>query len=282
MNHNGYAHPEVLVETDWLARHLAAPNLRLVEVDVDPGAFIQGHIPQAVAWNWRTDTQDPLRRNIPNPDAFSKLMARSGIGPDATVVLYGDKNNWFAAYAFWLLKYYRHTDVRLLNGGRKKWTGEGRPLTTHPAQPAPTNYPAPSPDTTIRALREQVQANLNLTSTALVDVRSAREFSGEMLAPDHLLHEAAMRGGHLPGAVNISWGQTVHENGTFKAAAELAALYARHHVTTDKNVIVYCRIGERSAHTWFVLKYLLGYPNVSNYDGSWAEWGNLIDVPIER
>lgn len=282
MNHNGYAHPEVLVETDWLAHHLAAPNLRLVEVDVDPGVFHQSHIPQAIAWNWRTDTQDPLRRNILSAGAFSQLMARSGIGPDTTVILYGDKNNWFAAYAFWLLKYYRHPDVRMLNGGRKKWAVESHPLTTRTARPAPTDYPVPPSDTSIRALREQVQASLYLDSTALVDVRLAREFSGEMLAPDHLLHEAAMRGGHLPGAVNISWGQTVHEDGTFKAAAELAALYAGQQVTADKNVIVYCRIGERSAHTWFVLKYLLGYPHVRNYDGSWAEWGNLIDVPIER
>jgi thiosulfate/3-mercaptopyruvate sulfurtransferase len=282
MSVNGYAHPDVLVETEWLADHQHDPTLRLVEVDADVRAYQQGHIPNAVGWNWRADMQDPLRRNILTPQSFTSLLSRSGISNNSTVVLYGDKSNWFAAYAFWLLKYYGHPDVRLLNGGRKKWLAEGRPVAAEPFWPAPASYHISQTNTNVRILRDQVLHRLNQPATGLVDVRSAQEFSGELLAPDHLPYEAAMRGGHLPGAVNISWGQTVRDDGTFKSAATLHAIYSEKNITADKNVIVYCRIGERSAHTWFVLKYLLGYPNVCNYDGSWAEWGNLIDAPIER
>lgn len=279
---NGYARPEVLVETDWVARHLDDPTVRLVEMDVDVTAYRAGHIPGAIGWNWQLDTQNPLRRNVPDPAAFAALMRRSGIANETTVVLYGDKNNWFAAYAFWLLKYYGHANVRLLNGGRKKWIAEGRPLTTEPPVLTPTSYQVQDIDPDLRAWRDQVLAALNRPAVALIDVRSAKEFSGELLAPDYLPEEGAQRGGHIPGAVNIGWGETVQSDGTFKPVEELRRMFTDHDITPEREVIVYCRIGERSSHTWFVLKYLLGYPRVSNYDGSWTEWGNLIDVPIER
>lgn len=282
MSKDGYAHPEVLVGTDWVAQHLNDNGIRLVEMDVDTTAYPSGHIPTAVGWNWQLDTQDSLRRNLPNPAAFAALMSRSGIANDTTVILYGDKNNWFATYAFWLLKYYGHPDVRLMNGGRKKWVAENRPLTTATPDITPTTYKVAVTDTSVRALRDLVLARLNQPGTALVDVRAAKEFSGELAAPEHLPHEGAQRGGHIPGAVNISWGQTVQPDGAFKSAQALQQLYYSHNVTPAKEVIVYCRIGERSSHSWFVLKYLLGYPQVRNYDGSWVEWGNLIDVPIER
>jgi thiosulfate/3-mercaptopyruvate sulfurtransferase len=251
-------------------------------MDADVTAYQAGHIPNAVGWNWQMDTQDPLCRNIPSRSAFEALLSRSGITNQTIVILYGDKSNWFAAYAFWLLKYYGHVDVRLLNGGRRKWLLEERPLTTELPRLPSTLYSVGEPDPTLRALRDFVLAGLERPELALVDVRSAREFRGELIAPDYLPGEGAQRGGHIPGAVNISWGQTVQEDGAFKPMAELCALYESYFVTPDKEVIVYCRIGERSSHSWFVLKYLLGYPRVRNYDGSWAEWGNLIDVPIEK
>jgi len=282
MNKNGYAHPEVLVETGWVAQHLDDPNLCLVEMDADTGLYNLGHIPNAVGWNWQVDTQHPVRRNIPTPQAFESLLGRSGIANDTTVVVYGDRNNWFATYAFWLLKYYGHADVRLINGGRKKWVAEGRPLTTERPQPSPAPYHAKEPDPGLRALRDFVLSSVGNPEVAFVDVRSAKEYSGELIAPDHLPQEGAQRGGHIPGAVNIPWGQTVQRDGTFKPADVLCKLYQSKNVIPTQDVITYCRIGERSSHTWFVLKYLLGYPQVRNYDGAWAEWGSLIDAPIER
>jgi thiosulfate/3-mercaptopyruvate sulfurtransferase len=280
--HQAYATPAVLVTTDWAAEHLNDPNVRLVEVDVDTLAYESGHIPGAVGWNWKTDTQDTLRRNLPSREGLQALLRRSGVGPETTVVLYGDNNNWFAAYAVWLLKYFGHADVRLMNGGRAKWIAEGRPLTTDVPEYAPTEYTVQQPAADLRALRDFVLERVNRADAILVDVRSPKEYSGELLAPEGLPQEGAQRGGHIAGAVNIPWAQAVRDDSTFKSRDELEALYGGKGVTRDKDVIAYCRIGERSAHTWFVLKYLLGYPNVRNYDGSWTEWGSLIDVPIER
>lgn len=279
---DGYANPEVLVETAWVADHLNDPAIRLVEVDVDTTAYDSGHIPGAVGWNWRTDTQQPIRRDIPDRAGVEELISRTGISNDSLVAFYGDNNNWFATFAFWLLKLYGHKDVRVMNGGRKKWLDEGRPLTTTVPTVKRTTYRAKDPDITIRALRGAVESGVEQPKWAFVDVRSPKEFSGELLAPENLPQEGAQRGGHIPGAVNIPWGQAVREEGTFKSAAELKALYGERGVTPDRDVIAYCRIGERSSHTWFVLKYLLGYPNVRNYDGSWTEWGSLVGAPIEK
>ncbi len=281
-SNNGYANPQVLVETDWVAQHFNDPDIRLVEVDVDPNAYSTGHIQGAVGWNWKTDTQDILRRNLPSDEALEALLSRSGISPETTVILYGDSNNWFAAYAFWILNYYGHTNARLINGGRVKWVAENRPLTTDlPREPA-THYKVKKPQASIRALRDYVLQHIGKSAVSLVDVRSPKEYSGELLAPENLPQEGAQRGGHIAGAVNIPWAQAVREDGTFKSAEELKTLYGSKGVTPDNEVIAYCRIGERSAHTWFVLKYLLGYPRVRNYDGSWTEWGSLIDVPVEK
>src|SRR5574341_245256 len=282
MSTNGYAHPEVLVETDWVAQHLNDPKLRYVEVDVDTAAYDSGHIPGAIGWNWKRDTQQQIRRDIPDQSAFEDLMSRSGIANDTTVIFYGDNNNWFATYAFWLLKYYGHGDVRVINGGRKKWVDEGRPLTTDVPQMPRTNYKVKTLDKNIRAIRDTVEASVGKSGRALVDVRSPKEYSGELLAPENLPQEGAQRGGHIPGAANIPWGEAVGEDGTFKSPEELRALYGGKGITPDKEVIAYCRIGERSSHTWFVLKYLLGYPNARNYDGSWTEWGSLIGAAIEK
>jgi thiosulfate/3-mercaptopyruvate sulfurtransferase len=279
---NNYAHPEVLVDTDWAAQHLNDPNVRFVEVNVDVAAYENGHIPGAVGWHWKNDLETQIRRNVASRDEIQNLLGRSGIGPDTTVVLYGDSSNWFAAYAFWLLKYHGHRDVRLLNGGRQKWQAEGRPaVTERPSYPR-VSYGANGPDSSIRALRDFILPRVGQPGLALVDVRSPKEYKGELLAPEHLPQEGAQRGGHIPGAKNIVWSEAVREDGTFKSADELRALYAGQDVTPDKEVVAYCRIGERAAHTWFVLKYLLGYPKVRNYDGSWTEWGSLIDAPVER
>jgi thiosulfate/3-mercaptopyruvate sulfurtransferase len=273
---------DVLVSTDWVAEHGHDANVRLVEVDVDTKAYDTGHIAGAVGWNWKTDTQDTLRRNVPTAEQLQDLLRRSGISADTTILLYGDNNNWFAAYALWLLKYYGHKDARLINGGRIKWLAEGRELTTDvPSYPA-SSYTVQQPNKDIRALRDLVLENVNKAGSVLVDVRSPKEFSGELLAPENLPQEGAQRGGHIAGAINIPWGQAVAEDATFKTPEQLQALYGGKGVTSDKNVIAYCRIGERSAHTWFVLKYLLGYPNVRNYDGSWTEYGSLVDVPIAK
>ena len=256
--------------------------MRLVEVSVDTQAYDSGHIPGAIGWSWKEDTQDTLRRDIPDPAAFGALMSEAGISNDTTVVLYGDLDNWFATYAFWLLKMYGHDDVRLLNGGRKKWIAEERQLTTMISYYDPTSYNVAERDLRFRAARSFVEASLHHAGRAMVDVRSPDEFSGKLLAPPNLPQEGSQRGGHIPGAANIPWGKAVLEDGTFKAAADLKTLYEGHGITADKEIIAYCRIGERSSHTWFVLTYLLGYPNVRNYDGSWTEWGSLIGVPIEK
>ncbi len=272
---------KVLVTTEWVQEHLDDPAIRLIEVDVDTTMYEQGHLPGAVGFNWQSQLQDPVRRDILSKSELESLLSSHGIANEHTLILYGDNNNWFAAYAFWLLKLYGHEDVRLMDGGRKKWVEEGRPLTTEiPHYPA-TTYRAKEPDLTIRAFLPQVMESLNRADVALVDVRSPQEFTGELLAPPGLM-ETAQRGGHIPGAQNIPWSQAVREDGTFKSVEELRQLYASKGITPDKRVIAYCRIGERSSHTWFVLKYLLGYPEVRNYDGSWTEWGNLVGAPIER
>jgi thiosulfate/3-mercaptopyruvate sulfurtransferase len=279
---NGYLHPEVLVTTEWAEAHLSDPMIRFVEVDVDTTAYDTGHLPGAVGWNWQRDTQDTLRRDIPDKAALEALLSRSGISNDTTIVLYGDNNNWFATYAFWLLTMYGHERLRLMDGGRRKWVEEGRPLTTDVPQITPTRYTTNGINFRLRALRPFVEGSLNNPARALVDVRSAGEYSGELLAPPNLPQEGAQRGGHIPGAINIPWVQAVAEDGTFKSYDELSKLYGSQGITADKEVIAYCRIGERSSHTWFALHYLLGYPNVRNYDGSWTEWGSAIGVPIAR
>jgi thiosulfate/3-mercaptopyruvate sulfurtransferase len=273
---------DVLVTTDWLAEHLDAEGVVVAEVDENPALYDEGHIPGAVKLHWRDDLQDPVERDIVEQQAFEQLMADRGIGNDTTVVLYGDKNNWFAAFAYWYLKLYGHSDVRIVDGGRQKWIDEGRELTTEVPAPAPTTYSAPDPDESIRARRDDVLAGLGSSGRALVDVRSPQEFSGELLAPPGYEQEGASRGGHIPTAQSIPWAQAVRDDGTFKSLDELRELYGGKGVTAEQEVVAYCRIGERSAHTWFVLRELLGYPNVRNYDGSWTEWGNLVGVPIER
>jgi thiosulfate/3-mercaptopyruvate sulfurtransferase len=273
---------EVLVSTDWLAEHLGDARLVVAEADENPDLYDEAHIPGAVKLHWQEDLQDPLKRDLVEPAAFEQLMGSRGIGNETTVVLYGDKNNWFAAYAYWYLKIYGHADVRLLDGGRQKWIDEGRELTIDPPSVAPTSYSASARDESIRIYRDEVLAGLGHGSIALVDVRSPQEYSGELIAPPGYEQEGASRGGHIPGAQSIPWAHAVRDDGTFKDADELRELYAGKGVTPEKEVRAYCRIGERSAHTWFVLRELLGYENVKNYDGSWTEWGNLVDVPIER
>jgi thiosulfate/3-mercaptopyruvate sulfurtransferase len=273
---------DVLVTTEWLAEHLGDDGVVVAEVDENPALYDEGHIPGAVKLHWRDDLQDPVERDIVEKQAFEQLMADRGIGNDTTVVLYGDKNNWFAAFAYWYLKLYGHPDVRIVDGGRQKWIDEGRELTAEVPTPAAATYSAPDPDESIRARRDDVLAGLGGSGRALVDVRSPQEFSGELLAPPGYEQEGASRGGHIPTAQSIPWAQAVRDDGTFKSLDELRELYGGKGVTAEKEVVAYCRIGERSAHTWFVLRELLGYPNVRNYDGSWTEWGNLVDVPIER
>jgi thiosulfate/3-mercaptopyruvate sulfurtransferase len=279
------ATPEsVLVTTDWLQEHLDDPNVRIVEVDEDTAAYGRGHVPGAVAVNWNSDLQDPLRRDFVSAADFAKLQDRLGITNDTTVALYGGNNNWFAAYAYWYYKVYGHQNVVLVDGGRKAWELEGRELTTDETKVEPTaGYSPAQPDTSIRAFRDQVQSHLGQPDAALIDVRSPEEYRGEKLAPDHLPQEQAQRPGHIPGAANIPWAKAVDgTTGRFLEPDALRALYAGVGVTPDKDVVAYCRIGERSAHTWFVLRELLGYERVRNYDGSWTEWGSLVGVPIER
>jgi thiosulfate/3-mercaptopyruvate sulfurtransferase len=275
-----YKHPEVLVSTESVAQNLNAPNTRLVEVDVDTTAYDQGHIPGAVGWNWQTQLQDNIRRDLIDKAALEKLLGESGISNDTTILLYGDNNNWFAAYAFWQLEYYGHQNVKLINGGRKKWLEEKRPLTKDASKVTPATYRVTRTDESVRAFKEDVLAIAQGKKRGqLVDVRSVDEFTGKIIAPPGMT-ETAQRAGHIPSAANIPWVQAANEDGTFKSAEALAALYQGKGITGSDEVIAYCRIGERSSHTWFVLKYLLGYDNVRNYDGSWTEWGNLIGSPI--
>ncbi len=282
---DAYARPEALVSTEWVAQHLGDPDVRIVEVDEDILLYRQGHVPGAVEIDWHTELQQRDRRDFVSAEAFADLMERKGISNDTTVVLYGDKSNWWAAYALWFFKYNGHADVRLMNGGRQKWVAEGRELTTEEPQVARGRYRVPYRDASIRAFSHDVLQHLFKVGSgegALVDVRSPQEFSGEKLHMPEYPQEGAVRGGHVPGAANLPWAKAVNEDGTFKARSELEELYAGEGVTADKDVITYCRIAERSSHTWFVLKYLLGYPNVRNYDGSWTEWGNMVGVPIKQ
>ena len=282
-----YAHPEVLVDVAWAKANLTNPSVKFVEVDVDTKAYDVGHIPRAVALNWQTELQDQVRRDIIGRDQFEELLSRKGIANHDTVVLYGDNNNWFAAYAFWLFKHYGHEDVRLLNGGRVKWlAGESLPLTPERPNVSPTRYRVVGVNESLRArlvdVIEVARGEPGYRKANLVDVRSTDEFTGKVIAPPGMT-ETAQRGGHVPGAASVPWAKAVNADGTFKAAIELKRLYLEEaKVNPEKPTIAYCRIGERSSHTWFVLKYLLGLPHVRNYDGSWTEYGSVIGVPIER
>ncbi|HET6643731.1 MAG TPA: sulfurtransferase [Gaiellaceae bacterium] len=278
---DGYA-KEVLVTTDWLAEHLNDDNVVVAEVDEEPDLYEEGHISGAFKLHWREDLEDPVERDIVDRETFEQLMGRLGIGNDTTLVLYGDKNNWFAAYAYWYLKIYGHQDVRILDGGRQKWIDDGREFTTDASSTTGTTYSAQERDESIRAYRDQVREWLGAEGHSLVDVRSPGEYAGELIAPPGYEQEGAQRGGHIPTAQSIPWATAVADDGTFKAADELREIYGQKGVTPETEVVAYCRIGERSAHTWFVLRELLGYEKVRNYDGSWTEWGNLVDVPIER
>ena len=277
------AHPESIVTTEWVAENLGDPGVRLVEVDVDTEAYDQGHIPGAVGWNWTSQLNDELTRDILSAEQMGELLGESGIGPDTTVVLYGDNNNWFATYAFWQMKIYGHSDLKVMDGGRQKWLDEGRELTTDATSVEAVSYDAPAPDLSIRATRDYV---LNVASTSnntgLVDVRAPDEFNGTLLAPANLPQEGSQRGGHIPGAANIPWATAVAEDGTFKSVEELQAIYGGAGISGDGETIAYCRIGERSSHTWFVLSQILGYEKVRNYDGSWTEYGSIVGAPIER
>jgi len=281
-----YAHPEVLVETQWVADHLKdSEKVRIAEVDYDPRSnYSLGHIPGAVLFDWKQDINDPVSRNVLSKQACQDLLQRAGLNDDTTLILYGDFNNWFAAFAFWVFKYYGYKDVRLMNGGRKKWLVEDRDVNKDIPIYSTGNFKSSHADNSIRVFLNYVKESLEKGErVAMVDVRSPKEFTGEILAPPEYPTEHAQRGGHIPGAKNIPWSQAVNDNdGTFKSVDELKKLYESKAITPDKQVIAYCRIGERSSHTWFVLKYLLGYPNVKNYDGSWTEWGNMIDNPIEK
>lgn len=280
-----YANPEVLVSTDWVAARLDEPGIKLVEVDEDVLLYDTGHVPGAVKLDWHTELQRPDVRDFIDADAFAELMEAKGISNGDTVVFYGDKSNWWAAYAFWFFKYNGHADARLMNGGRQKWVAEGRELSTETPQVERGSYQVPYRDASIRAFAPDVLQHLFKVQSgegALVDVRSVQEFTGEKLHMPDYPNEGALRGGHIPGAANIPWAQAVNEDGTFKDASALSELYSLNGVTKDKDVIAYCRIAERSSHSWFVLKYLLGFPHVRNYDGSWTEWGNMVGVPVEQ
>ena len=279
---SGYANPDVLVSTEWVAAHLNDPTVRIVEADEDILLYDIGHVPGAVKLDWHTDLQNPVNRDFVDKAGFEALLSRVGISNDTTVVFYGDKNNWYATYTFWLFKYYGHANARVMNGGRTKWEAEDRPYTREVPNYEPTNYTAQDPDPSIRAFRDDVMAQINAGNGALVDVRSPQEYSGEVIHMMGYPQEGAQRAGHVKGARNIPWAKAANPDGTFKSSEELAVLYQAEGISGDKPVIAYCRIGERSSHTWFVLTYLLGYPNVRNYDGSWTEWGSMVNVPIEK
>lgn len=282
MTNQGYAHPEYLVETDWVAAHLNDPQLRIVESDEDVLLYEVGHVPGAVKIDWHTDLQDQVQRDYIDRARFEKLLSASGIANDTTVIFYGDKNNWWACYALWVFKLFGHENAKIMNGGRQKWIDEGRELSREtPAYPATTYRAQDRDDHTIRAFRGDVVEHID-KKLPLVDVRSPQEFSGELLHMPGYPQEGALRGGHIPGAKSIPWVKAVTEKSTFKSADELRAIFDGAGITPDRDIIAYCRIGERSALTWFVLTYLLGYPNVRNYDGSWTEWGNLVGAPIEK
>ncbi len=277
-----YAHPEYLVDTAWVSDHLKDPSIRILESDEDPLLYAMGHIPGSLQVDWFTTLQNSVRRDFISKTEFEKLGSRLSITPDSTVVFYGDKSNWFATYSLWLFQSYGHRNVTIMTGGRTKWEQERRTLTKEVPVFAAATYNAKEADMSIRAFRADVFKHLEVHKP-LVDVRSAKEYTGELLHMPNYPQEGAMRGGHIPGAASIPWSQAVNEtNSTFKTADELQDLYRSRGITADKEIIAYCRIGERSSHTWFVLKYLLGYPNVRNYDGSWTEWGNLVDAPIEK
>ena len=271
---------DVLVTADWAQENIGAPGIVFVEVDEDASAYDKGHIEGAVKLDWRTDLQDPLRRDFVDREQFEKLLSEKGIGSDDTVVLYGGNNNWFAAYAYWYFKLYGHDQVKLIDGGRKKWELDSRPLSSDVVTRPATQYKAPEQDTSIRAFRDEVVAAIGAKN--LVDVRSPDEFTGKLVAPAHLPQEGAQRPGHIPTALNVPWSKAANEDGTFKSDEELAKLYAEQGLDTSKETIAYCRIGERSSHTWFVLRELLGHQNVKNYDGSWTEYGSLVGVPIAK
>jgi thiosulfate/3-mercaptopyruvate sulfurtransferase len=278
-----YAHPEVLVTTAWAEEHLNDPKVRILEVDYDPSsAYELGHIPGAALIDWKKDINDTVRRDILSKDQFEKLMSRVGATPETTLALYGDMRNWFAAFAFWTFKIYGHNDVRLINGGRRKWIEEGRPTGEDKPSFSSSQYTAAEANGGLRSFLPDVRQVLGRDDFSLVDVRSPAEFKGEIAAPPEYATEGAQRTGHIPGAVNIPWAQAIQDDDTFKTVEDLRELYGAKGITPEQSVITYCRIGERSSHTWFVLKYLLGYPVVTNYDGSWSEWGNSVGVPVEK
>ena len=278
-----YANPNVLVDTQWVEDNLDNNNVRIAEVDYDPKAnYNLGHIPKSILFDWKRDINDPLTRNILSKDDCSTLLQKAGINDDTTLILYGDFNNWFAAFAFWVFEYYGLKNIKIMNGGRKKWLEEDRPISKDVPSFPTGNFKPTEPNPSLRAFLRQVRESLESDKTKRIDVRSPQEFSGEITAPAEYPTEHAQRGGHIPGAVNIPWAKAVNDDGTFKSADELTKLYQTVGITPEKEIITYCRIGERSSHTWFVLKHLLGYPDVKNYDGSWTEWGNMIDNPIEK
>ena len=283
MAENNYAHPEVLVETDFVAEHLTHGEFKLIEIDVDTEAYAQGHLAGAIGFNWQTDLEDTLRRDVPDKDQWESLLSKAGISNTDTLVLYGDNNNWFATFGYWLFVIYGHdkSKLKLINGGRRKWVAEGRALSTDVPTPVPSVYTASDPNWELRAYRDEVLQKLGDPNVTLIDVRSADEFTGKVIAPPGM-NETAQRGGHIPGAQSAPWLNAVKEDGTFKSAADLTEYYASKNVSEGKDVIAYCRIGERSSHTWFVLYNLLGYEKAKNYDGSWTEWGSIIGAPIER